>query len=191
MIKHIFLTALFITIAFILNLVPPINEKNELVPLKIGNSWSFKVTTYDTLGSVAWIDTLTFFIKKDTVINNLVWYLQGFEGTMIGKLGFLNDSLGYHISNFEGYSELFPYPAEVGESMAGITVVAKDSVVQTPLGKVNCYIYRQYFFGYSYYNIYAPGIGLIYQETPGKPFSSNKIYLSQTSELISTNVKTQ
>lgn len=170
-------------------ILPPDTEPDELVPLKIGNSWSFKITTYDTLGAIDWIDTLTIFIKKDTVVNNVLWFLQGSNRTMLGQTGFRNDTIGHHVTNFESYSITYPYPAEVGESLDGFTVTSKDSLIQTNLGKLKCYVYNRYFYDFSYNTIYSPGIGLIYSETPMRPYNSDTTYLIQTRELVSTNVQ--
>jgi hypothetical protein len=163
-------------------------SENVLVPLAIGNEWTFRLTIFDTTGAVAVLDTFSYFIKGDTVVEGVIWALEGEKTVGVGQIGFRNDSIGYHESNFEGWEEDLPYPGHKNESYNAWTIISTDSVVNTPLGTFWCYVYASSFFGFPYKLIYAPGVGPIHLEIVGVP-TGGKPLLSETEDLISTNFK--
>ncbi len=48
-----------------------------IMPLKIGNQWTYRVSFLDTLGNVRAADTMMFKIVRDTIIQNETWYFIG------------------------------------------------------------------------------------------------------------------
>lgn len=166
---------------------PPVTDVNRLVPLNIGNSWTYKVTRYDTAGVIERVDTLTYFIRNDTVVNDTKWYILGVEGgVLIGQTGRRNDTSGYHTTDFRGNFWLYPYPAQVGTSDDGITVLAVDSLIETNTDTLSCYVYKRDFTPYISKLFYAPGYGRVYEEDYLKSWSTNQVY--QISELISSSI---
>lgn len=167
---------------------PPTELPKVLVPLTIGNSWSYRVTTFDTTGPVVWTDTLTFFIRTDTMVNNVRWFLEGYNGVMIGQLGFRNDSIGFHQTNFEGWDVSYPYPASKGQVFQNWTVESIDSLIVTPLGQLHCYVYKYYFYGHAGRMIFAPGIGTVHTDNVGRTWGGT-VWLAQTQDLVAATIK--
>jgi len=66
----------------------------EIIPLKMGNSWSYVRTAYDSTGIVRYSENLTSTINKDKVIDELTWY--GYNDTPVG-VWFANKSDGYWV----------------------------------------------------------------------------------------------
>jgi hypothetical protein len=167
---------------------PPSPQKPKvLVPLTVGNSWSFRVTTFDTTGPVVWTDTLRFFIRTDTIVNNIRWYLEGYDGVMIGQLGFRNDSVGFHQTNFEGANWDYRYPAQRGQNSWFYTVESIDSVITTPLGNLHCYVYKYDWFGHPGRMIFAPSIGWVRTENVGRTWGGT-VWLAQTMDLVAVEI---
>jgi hypothetical protein len=172
------------------NPIPPAQTPQSpmvLVPLTIGNSWSFHVTTFDTTGTVVWVDTLAFFIRTDTVVDDVRWYLQGYYGVMIGQLGFRNDDVGHHQINFEGWQHNFPYPAQRGQIYENWIVESVDSLLATPLGQLHCYVYRYSWLGHPGRMIFAPGIGTIHTDNVGRTWGGT-VWLAQTMDLVAATI---
>lgn len=165
----------------------PTEALKVLVPLKIGNSWSFRVTTFDTTGSISWIDTLTFFIRTDTIVNGIHWYLQGYDGVMLGQLGFRNGTVGFHETNFVGANWNYPYPSKKGQYFENYFVESTDSIVATPFGELHCYVYKYDWFGTPGRMIFAPGIGWVRTESVGKTWGGT-VWLAQTKDLVAAEI---
>ena len=167
---------------------PPSSQPPKvLVPLAVGNSWSYRVTTFDTTGLIVWADTLRFFIRSDTVVDGVRWALEGFEGVMGGQMGFRNDSTGYYESNLEGWYRLYPYPAQKGQVSGMFTVESVDSPFTTPLGELHCYVYRYDWFGHPGRMIFAPGIGTIHTDNVGRTWAGT-VWLAQTMDLVAAEI---
>lgn len=166
---------------------PPPEKPKVLVPLAIGNSWSFRVTTFDTTGPIVWVDTLRFFIRADTLVNNIRWYLKGYDGVMIGQLGFRNDNVGFHQTNFEGANWDYPYPAQKGQYSGFYLVESIDSIVTTPLGDLHCYVYKYDWYGHPGRMIFAPGIGWVRTENVGRTWGGT-VWLAQTMDLVAAEI---
>jgi hypothetical protein len=162
---------------------PPSGKPKPLVPLAVGNSWTFRVTTFDTTGPVVWVDTLRFFIRADTFVNNMRWYLEGYDGVMPGPMGFRHDQAGFHETNFVGNSWDYKYPAQPGQYSGIYVVESIDSVLTTPLGDLHCYVYKYNWYGQSGRMIFAPGIGWIRTEVIGRTWGGT-VWLAQTQDLV-------
>jgi hypothetical protein len=161
------------------------NNPNALVPLEVGNRWTFRITSYERDGIVGWVDTLTFYIRADTIVDGVRWALEGYDGGMAGVRGFRNDTAGYHTTNFEGIEHTYPYPARTGDTVGIWIVLSTDSLVNTPMGVLHCYCYRSYiWYGYPWTELYAPGIGPVYTESVVIPWVGRP-YAVETAELIS------
>ena len=52
----------------------PDNSINELIPLKIGNTWNYSRTVYDSSGFVLYTWNINSSIQRDTIINYTKWY---------------------------------------------------------------------------------------------------------------------
>jgi hypothetical protein len=98
----------------------PDNTINQLIPLKIGNTWNYSRTVYDSSGFVLYNWNINSSIQRDTIINYTNWY--GFTDAP-GSVYFTNKSDGYwalqtivpnYFPNDTSYI-LYKYPTEVGD----------------------------------------------------------------------------
>lgn len=176
------------------NILPP---QNVLIPLKVGNSWTTKYEGIDTNGVVteSRIDTLV--IRKDTVINNLVWYQSGENG--INR----NDTDGYYMYDANIKSvRIFHYPAEVNDStnLKGSTqyckLISKNDTIEVNGKRYSTYKYKVYYVpqpnSYSIVELYfyfTPNIGLIKTENIAYYVPSGKVFMNIRSTLLSYILK--
>ncbi len=112
-----------------------------IIPLKVGNSWTFRGTFYDTLGGVLSIplDDLVIRITRDTTIGSDKWF--GEQGSwLINRL----DGLWSRTSAGREYL-VFKFPANVNDSYDSngerVTVTATNQSVTVPQGQHSCYKY--------------------------------------------------
>ena len=159
----------------------------EIVPLKIGNSWTKVVTEYDTSGAIKSIDTVTVVVLRDTMINNVRWYITN-EGI------FRNDENGFWEYWYSNPIIACKYPTAVSDTInvTNYTTVTVETNVEvtTTIGKTNCYHYlrttvfdqnvRMHFY-------ISPGIGNVLEVV--KRIVGNKELISNRTELISYNVQ--
>lgn len=173
-------------------------ESGVIIPLKIGNMWVEKITTYDSLGNTmsTMIDTQK--VINDTTIGNENWYSYT---NYLGSSLFTNRPDGYYARDRNFYDTsytitiLWKYPAKVNESYnvqdANFVVKSTDDNVTVTAGSFNCFQYRHSYisqFGSAYVgyqqNWLSPGLGPVrtmgYIITP-----SGKEYLYYSAELIS------
>jgi hypothetical protein len=169
-------------------------ESPVLVPLAIGNSWTYRITTFYTPQNIDRIDTVTFYIRKDTIAYARIWSLIGRPYTnqdiyIIRDVeGCYNDPSSYHTTYFDGRYSTYRYPGKVGDRWSMGTIIAIDSSINTPLGVLSCYVYEWRYQNIPILDIYAPGIGLVHEETLGMRSYSVGPFIIQTKDLISSNI---
>jgi len=156
------------------NIVNPTAETIEIVPLKVGNSWSFKTTVYDTLGSIVSTTVDSFSVVSDTLINGKKYFIFS-----TGVLRWNNDS-GFWITMAPDSLLLYKFPANVGDEYSyNIKVICKDSSIVVPKGTFKCYGYS----GSVAIDYVSPGVGLVKEEWYKNKLSGVK-YLYQKQELL-------
>ncbi len=119
---------------------------NVILPLQVGNSWEYQRTSYDSLGSIVMIDSVTERVARDTLISGERWYIwQTPAGLSMGTLR----SDGYW-SFAEGVPALiFLYPSSVNQtymiSASGPTmrIAAVDTLIPMVGGTFPCIAYEQ------------------------------------------------
>ena len=173
-------------------------DPGVIVPLKIGNMWVEKITTYDSLGNTmsTMIDTQK--VINDTTIGNEKWYSYT---NYLGNTLFTNRPDGYYMRYKNAYDRsysitiLWKYPAKANESFnvqdASTVVKSTDDNVTVTAGIFNCFQYRFLYtsqpgtpyVGYQQ-DWLSPGLGPVrtmgFNVTP-----SGKEYLYYSAELIS------
>ena len=149
----------------------PVESNNSIpaiIPLAIGNSWSFSTTMYDTLGSIQAQLEITQTVTGDTTLFGkrlFKYYSLWAANTDSGIISYS----GYSISSFSptdtvaSYVLLYKYPARPGDNFrTGMSVVSIDTLITVPAGSFNCIKYQSSIYspldGYIYI---APGIGII------------------------------
>ncbi len=165
-------------------LVDPPIDTSQIIPLKVGNFWTYQYTHYDTLGNIISVSSVTTRVISDTVINGKQAFLFN-SGDV-----FWNDDSGFWIKSYQKSPILeYKYPANIGDYYNNyITVICSDSLITSPRGNFKCY-------GYSYdrgVNYVCPGIGVIKEEnfqSKNIGVSDIDLYLFQKSELIEYNLK--
>lgn len=159
-------------------------DTTTIMPLKLGNSWSYKVTMFDTSKNVDTTFAVFMFLASDTVINSEHWY---------------DDSRGYIYSNrskglwraINSDTNYFAlYPANKNDKFQILwdtaTVISTDSTIVVPAGKYSCYVYKA---RYSL-RFFSPGIGLIYAEEYYHAAYSNDFILKWELTTYSLNIVT-
>ena len=79
-------------------LVDPLIDTSQIIPLKVGNFWTYQYTQYDTLGNLISESPVTTRVISDTVINGKQAFLFN-SGDV-----FWNDDSGFglnHIKNLQ------------------------------------------------------------------------------------------
>ena len=147
---------------------------DNIIPLKVGNSWKMEVSFYDSLGNVFYVDTSTSQIMKDTLISGLHLFSYGGDIFYYANREDGLWSYEFHLSGEEVSYLYYKYPCKsgdtysvtVGRPPAVVTVVSKNETVQVEAGTFSCILYRFDFEEIaSHINIYAaPGIGIVKSE---------------------------
>lgn len=155
-------------------IVNPPSEIPEIVPLKVGNTWSYQTTVYDTSGNIVSTTVDSFSVIADTIING--------QKRFIFSTGVIrwNNVFGFWITMSPDSVLFFKYPANVGDEYGyGLKVICKDSTIVVPGGAFKCY-------GYSVnvaIDYVSPGVGLVKEEWYKDKLSGDK-YLYQKQELL-------
>ncbi len=172
----------------------PEDSKKQLIPLAIGNSWSYTQTTFDTTGKVS--SAAYHFddkVDSDTIISNEKWYhSEGYPN----YVWITNRSNGFWHFAKAGTSLLikrdttllvFGYPAKIGTKPGTYEVVSLDKEVTVQAGTFRCihYVYKvanptnYWFTGFEYF--ITPGLGIVKWQQFGKLSSGNNwvVYKSE------------
>ncbi len=155
-----------------------------LMDLSIGNSWTYRRVKIDSTGKISKVDTITYFIRTDTVVNGKVWSLMGSNEAMSEPIGYRNDDYALYKSNFVSLEVGYPYPTKTGNIYANWSIVSTDTIVPTPIGDLHCICYRSFDYGIPFNVFYAPEIGLVHEESLVKPFGYGDAYIAITQDLI-------
>jgi len=160
-----------------------------LLPLDVGNSWTFRRTEYNTNGSVNYIDTITQNIVKDSSLYGFKWSFESYEQFL-----YQNDKQGLWIF----YTEprlYYRYPSSPNvhfvQNYDTVTVVSTDTLITTPAGSFHCYHYKIDFNNFPINQFICPDLGFVnmeygyYYYTP--PIWSSYLYIRL--ELLSYNIK--
>ncbi|GBD87654.1 hypothetical protein BMS3Abin03_01588 [bacterium BMS3Abin03] len=161
------------------NIVTPAAKTLEIVPLKVGNVWSYQTTTYDTSGNIISTSVDSFSIVSDTIINGRKTFILS-----TGVLRWNNES-GYWVSTNTDSLLLYKYPANVGDQYSSdLKVISIDSMIVIPRGTFRCYGYS----GSVAIDYVSPGVGLTKEEWYKNKFNGVK-YLYQKQELLDYQLK--
>ena len=159
----------------------------ELLPLKVGNSWTMKRTLYYPPGTFWFIDTVTFTVTSDTVIENQTWY---------------NTTNGTYRNGPDGLYTYYSGPLLVGKypsfpndtfSVQGrtVTIISTNEPKKIGSNFLLCYHYLESIpssNGFQFNTYYAPGVGWIHlEEAEGVP--TKKYALTATWDLIAYQLK--
>ncbi|HPO63472.1 MAG TPA: hypothetical protein PK762_10375 [Candidatus Kapabacteria bacterium] len=184
------IVVLFISTACSDDSSSPIKTK-ELFPAKIGNKWTYLVTTGGI--SVNKVNE----IVSDELVNDIKWYNLALNSQIVMQLRNANDGMHvlYSDSNSVNRKDVlfYKYPVtELTEYDADgnyVKIVSLDKKVTVPAGTFSCYYYNVVYAADSskYEEYYAPGVGVVklveYKDSLGfrKPIT--------TTELESYNLK--
>lgn len=181
----------------------PDNSVNKLIPLKIGNTWNYSRTVYDSSGFVYYTDNIISSVQRDTIINYTKWY--GFTDAP-GSIYFTNKSNGYWalqtiVPNYFPHDTsfvIYKYPTHAGD-VYGSTIIPREVVsinemLTVPAGNFEViHIITTYLFSTNYQldsfeTFIAPGIGIIKKMQIGKKHGGTK-YVVYEDELENYTVK--
>jgi hypothetical protein len=176
---------------------------NDLIPLKISNSWNYEQTVYDSSGVISSVGNKSSTIIKDTTILSQLWY--SFSDVPDG-IWFTNKTDGYWafvkadtISIINDTSLMvYKYPTKVGDIYGDANspseVVSIDEVISVPAGIfkvihiITHYPSSQNYLLDSFEIFIAPKIGKIKVMQIGKKPNGNKFVVYKT-ELESYSLK--
>lgn len=137
---------------------PADNSSIGIVPLKTGNSWTYKIQPENII--------ITGTISKEKIIDNQKWY--SFENS---ELWVTNKSDGLWIYDGDRFYLGYRYPAKVGDSCNAMyyynTIVKSISdTIKVPAGTFICYKYQSnrndiYDKSTEMIEWYAPNVGMI------------------------------
>lgn len=172
----------------------PVDEiTKDIIPLAVGNTWSYHTSLYDTAGNVFKELNSSREITGDTLIDNITWY---YYETNAWFCSIFKD--GYHIYDPYRTDSLrnllnYKYPCAAGDKYSYYYEVAKiDTQITVPAGTFNCIMYTlrmQTPMDFAYIDFFIkPGVGYI--KTIEYSFTENRsLYVYDISELLSWELK--
>ena len=176
-------------------------QSGEIIPLKVGNTWTTKYTSYDSLGNTIRTSLDSFKIVRDTLIENEKWFSPT---SLISNTHYCNRGDGYYTryqefgSTDKSITLLWKYPAIISDSFyipdTYIFVVSTSDPIVVAAGNFVCLQYKWKYTGWPYQKDVGygqawicPNVGIIkslgYHQLP-----SGKLFLEYSSELIYYNL---
>lgn len=151
------------------NSVPSPNQTTQsIIPLAIGNSWTYLGTSYDTSGSIQDHFEEIHAISGDTVlfgkrcfIYNQFFYANSDSGLIIyGGYSWSSESPR---DTFPSFYLLYKYPTHQGDSFGhAMEVVAIDTLIRVRAGEFKCIEYESFLSGFLEADFYlSPNLGLV------------------------------
>ena len=167
---------------------PELDNLNGLIPLKMGNSWNYKFTDYDSSGTIVQTENQIETIVKDTTITNSIWYSYNY---LPNGVWFTNKTDGYWSFVKKGTGNIvkdtstivFKYPTNVGDVYGNVDipkeVIATNEEITVPAGTfkvihitTNYQSLNNYLLN-SFETYIAPKIGVIKEMQIGKKPNGN------------------
>jgi len=165
----------------------PPDPANSILPLRIGNRWVIQSIGYDTSGAVAGTQLDTFYVERDTIIQNELWYI-GFGGIVTNRADGLYD---YYAPSSSPTSLKFMFPVSAPRSYSyrgiAVQVLSTTDTVSVQAGSFTCYLYRIGNDTIYHYHYYSPGTGFIKSES-FSPFFG-KVRKKSESKLVSYDLQ--
>jgi hypothetical protein len=168
-------------------------QATVLMPLKIGNQWTYRVISYDTSGTVQHVDTSTFKIVRDTTIQSEKWYFIGQDSTAYELLTNRSDGVWYMRVRIAPLAAVLfaKYPANVNDTWLGpdssiAMLWAKDINVSVPQGTYACFQYMYADKGTQFMSqakYFPVGVGFVRDEFYSKT-NSGRGYVRSCRELM-------
>lgn len=119
---------------------------NVILPMQVGNSWTYQRMSYDTQGAIVALDTMTERIARDTLIYGERWYIwETVSGLSIGTLrsdGYW-ELVGYEPALWLRYPASLNDTYTITETGPTIHVLALDTLIAAPYGTIHCIAYEQ------------------------------------------------
>ena len=162
----------------------------QILPLKAGNQWTFKVTNYNQAGVVTSTGTMTITVLRDSIIAGETWsVLSNSIATNLAVYTNRTDGL-YAMSSGTPYL-LAKYPGSVNDTYSGIQsskkIMSTNISITVPKGTYSCYQYQTTSSVISTLvtnEYYSPGVG--YVQFEGADIGTDgKVYRSTLYELVS------
>jgi hypothetical protein len=151
-------------------------QQKQLLPLRVGNQWSYILTTYDTSGNVQSADTNIVQIVRDTMIQNERWYLVGNSSSAPEIITNRANGLWYLRVGMRWWQAVLyaKYPASVNDSWSGpdsavVTVTSTNTAVTVPRGTYVC-------LRYSYFDPHIQAVNQIKNICPGYGIIEDEFY---------------
>ena len=194
--KAVSLSLILLVLLFLFNCSdstePTIDEPTELIPLKIGNSWDYILTHYDSNGTIINSNEQIDELYKDTVISGITWYAYKEDYiSYFYALSNKSDGVWVYFGNIDSSVLFYKYPTFTGEKHLEYEVISLNTEVTTNAGNFKC-LHIKYDFsgdGYTHLEVFiAPGIGKVKSLQYGLR-SDNSSYLEYKSELKSYNLQ--
>lgn len=153
---------------------PVIPESKTLMPLAVGNSWSYsKMTRLYTDGSIE-IDKSTVEITGDTTHVEDIWYTTS-AGEYMNKVDGLYIHFYYILGTYGPV--VYRYPARAGDTYTNpaldgtslVTVISLSKAINVPAGQFNCVGYNSIINNadgfWSTNRYFAPDVGNVLTES--------------------------
>lgn len=179
----------------------------EIVPLKAGNTWIYKITSYDSLGNITKTVMDTLIVLKDTTVaGEKIFLIMEKQPSLKTPaiFGAVNRSDGFHYLFFDDDSAnkvidwfYYKYPAAVGDVFTRneetATVQSTDTLIgHLAVGAYHCVKYNKvanYGQNMNQNVMYAaPGVGTVYSEFYYS-YKTQKKYLDAKHELVTLILK--
>ena len=165
-----------------------LDNSNGLIPLRIGNSWNYEFTDYDSSDAIVQTENQIETIVNDTTIINSIWYSYNylpngfwFTNKTDGYWSFVKKGTG-NIAN-DTSTIVFKYPAKVGDIYGNAEtpteVIETDEEITVPAGtfkvihiKTDYQFLKNYLLN-SFDTYISPKIGVIKEMQNGKKPDGN------------------
>jgi hypothetical protein len=142
-----------------------------IYPLATGNTWTYRISYYDTLGALFQVSDYTDTIGSSRILGAQEWYFWHDPSQYLANLP---GGTWYRVIQADTTTPAqlyFKYPAAVGDrwvtdfllgSPSEVTLVSKNTRVQVPAGRFACHVYR--YGDTKSVDYLVPGIGRVYSE---------------------------
>jgi hypothetical protein len=177
------------------SVLEPKLQSNEILPLVIGNQWSYNSFTYDSSGAITSSQDISYGVSGDTIIDGSKWF------KVLG-LPTSNRDSGLCVFGHSGPFLLLKYPAAVQDSFylqpnsCYVYIISIDTTISISFGTFKCYAYElrsppslNAIEIRRTINFWSPCVGQIKVESYRSTSTNSRQYLSDVTVLSSVILK--